>query len=285
MNVAEAARNERYDRTVDEIGPWSEVKLEIVQRYATEYSAILSNQRNPAFKHDYIDAFAGSGLHLSKASGEFVPGSPLNALLIQPPFQEYHFVELDEAKAGALEEIAGERNDVKVYRGDCNQILPQELFPRVRFEDYRRALCLLDPYGLHLSWEVIASAGRSRSIEVFLNFPVQDINRNVLRRNPDDVDPVQAARLDFFWGDDSWREVAWKRGASLWEEAREKVCNEELAELFRQRLINVAGFKDVPRPCPMRNEKRAVVYYLYFASHRPVAAGIVKHIFEKFGRT
>lgn len=270
---------------MDEIGPWSEIKLEIIQRYATEYSTILSNQKDPAFKHVYIDAFAGGGLHRSKASGEFVPGSPLNALLIQPPFQEYHFVELDEAKAGALEEIAGERKEVKIYRGDCNQILPEVVFPNVLFEDYRRALCLLDPYGLHLSWEVIAAAGRSKSIELFLNFPVLDINRNVLRRNPDDVDPVQAARMDFFWGDDSWREVAWKRGGSLWEKAREKVSNEQIAELFRQRLKTVAGFKDVPRPCPMLNEKRAVVYYLYFASQKPVAAEIVKHIFEKFGRT
>ncbi len=29
---------------IDEIGPWSEVKLEILKRYATEYSKILANQ-------------------------------------------------------------------------------------------------------------------------------------------------------------------------------------------------------------------------------------------------
>jgi hypothetical protein len=34
---------------IDEIGPWSEVKLDLLKRYAVEYSKILSNQTNPSF--------------------------------------------------------------------------------------------------------------------------------------------------------------------------------------------------------------------------------------------
>jgi hypothetical protein len=49
---------------IDEIGPWTEVKLDILKRYATEYSRILSSQKNPPFFHVYIDAFAGAGFHL-----------------------------------------------------------------------------------------------------------------------------------------------------------------------------------------------------------------------------
>ena len=64
----------------DEIGYWSEVKLDIVREYATAYSKILSSKNLP---HIYIDAFAGAGQHLSKLTGEFVPGSPLNALAVQ----------------------------------------------------------------------------------------------------------------------------------------------------------------------------------------------------------
>ena len=67
---------------IDGIGPWSEVKLDILKRYAVEYSKILSSQRNPTFFHVYIDAFAGAGYHLSRTSGEMVLGSPLNALLV-----------------------------------------------------------------------------------------------------------------------------------------------------------------------------------------------------------
>ena len=46
---------------IDEIGPWTEVKLDILKRYAVEYSKILSSQQNPSFFHVYIDAFAGTG--------------------------------------------------------------------------------------------------------------------------------------------------------------------------------------------------------------------------------
>jgi hypothetical protein len=65
---------------IDEIGRWSEVKLDILRQSAVEYSKILSNQRNPSFFHVYIDAFAEAGYHLSETPGEMVLGSPLNAL-------------------------------------------------------------------------------------------------------------------------------------------------------------------------------------------------------------
>ncbi|MGH9850963.1 MAG: hypothetical protein ACREBD_14090, partial [Blastocatellia bacterium] len=58
----------------DQIGYWSEVKLDIIKEYAAAYSRILSAQKNPTLYHLYVDAFAGAGIHISKASGEFVPG-------------------------------------------------------------------------------------------------------------------------------------------------------------------------------------------------------------------
>jgi three-Cys-motif partner protein len=69
----------------DEIGYWSEIKLDIVREYAQAYSTIMNAQKSIR-KHLYIDAFAGAGHHISKATRQFVKGSPLNALLIQPPF-------------------------------------------------------------------------------------------------------------------------------------------------------------------------------------------------------
>lgn len=43
----------------DEIGYWSEVKLEIIENYARAYSTILAAQTAPTLSHVYIDAFAG----------------------------------------------------------------------------------------------------------------------------------------------------------------------------------------------------------------------------------
>lgn len=51
---------------------------------------------------------------------------------------------------------------------------------------------------------------------------------------------------------------------------------------FRDRLKEVAGFFCVPDPVPMRNSKNAVIYYLFFASQKPVAERIVTDIFNKY---
>src|SRR5207247_2519397 len=128
----------------------------------------------------YIDAFAGAGKHISKRTGKFVTGSPANALNIEPPFDEYHFIDLDKSRVALLEELAQGRADVHVYHEDCNDVLLKKVFPRCRFSDFARGLCLLDPYKLVVNWDVLATAGSMRSIEVFYNFMIMDANMNVL---------------------------------------------------------------------------------------------------------
>lgn len=262
----------------DEIGYWSEIKLEIVRDYASAYSRILTTKKLP---HIYVDAFAGAGEHISKSTGEFIPGSPINALNVQPPFREYHFIDLNKAKIEHLQVLAGSRPGVSLYEGDCNEILTRTIFPTLDFRTYRRALCLLDPYGLHLNWAVMLKAGHLGTVDMFLNFPVMDINRNALWRNPEGVSIEQRSRMTAFWGDESWRKVGYQETPGLFGAMEEKVSNKEFAEAFRQRLVNVAGFKRVPEPLPMRNGN-AVVYYLFFASQVDVAEKIVIDIFDKY---
>ena len=262
----------------DEIGYWSEVKLDIVREYAAAYSTILSAKK---LTHIYVDAFAGAGQHISKTSGEWIEGSPSNALRVEPPFQEYHFIDLDRAKIQNLGQIAGARKSVYFYEGDCNQILKERIFPGLRYESYRRALCLLDPYGLSLNWDVIAGAGKHGTVDMFLNFPVMGMNRNVLWHDPAGVTPAGLARMTAFGGDDSWRSIAYTKERSLFGE-EEKEPNDVVAAGFRERLMKVAGFKRVPEPVPMRNTKGATVYYLFFASQVDVAEKIVKDIFQKY---
>jgi three-Cys-motif partner protein len=132
---------------------------------------------------------------------------------------------------------------------------------------------------LHLDWEVIRSAGEMKTIDIFLNFPIADMNRNVFWLNPDGVDQADITRMNRFWGDESWRSVAYNSKRTLFEE---KTDNETIAEAFRGRLRTVACFRNVPEPMPMRNTKGAVVYYLFFASPKPVARNIVTDIFKKY---
>lgn len=104
---------------------------------------------------------------------------------------------------------------------------------------------------------------------------------NVLKKDPGKVESQQAARMTAFWGDASWRQAAYDTTENLFG-LEEKTNNDAMAEAYRQRLKKVAGFKYVPEPIPMRNNKGATVYYLFFASQKPVAADIVDDIFNKY---
>jgi three-Cys-motif partner protein len=108
------------------------------------------------------------------------------------------------------------------------------------------------------------------------------MNRNVFWREPDGVDPADIARMNAFWGDESWREAVYSsQPADMFEyEALEKNPDEAIALAFQERLKKVAGFQCVLKR-PMRNSTGAIVYYLFFASQKPVAQKIVEHIFFK----
>lgn len=266
----------------DEIGYWSEVKLDIVKKYAAAYSTILAKQAR--LSHVYIDGFSGPGVHVTKGTGDFVPGSPLNAMWIEPPFEEFFFLDLDGTKVEHLRGLVGDDPRAHVLEGDCNELLITEVFPKVRYDDYRRGLCLLDPYGLHLNWEVMEAAGKLRTLDLFLNFPVMDMNMNALWHQPDKVSEQGVQRMSAFWGDDSWRSIAYEvspQGNLFGEIEQVKRDNEAIAEAFRRRLKAKATFKHVPSPMPMRNTRGATVYYLFFASHNETGNKIVKDIFRK----
>ena len=270
----------------DEIGYWSEIKLDIINQYAKAYSQILSTRilsNQKKLFHVYIDAFAGSGKHISRTTGNFVSGSPEIALSIKPSFKEFYFIDIDGAKVAELEKKVANRPEAHVLEGDCNTRLLNDIFPHVAYKDYKRALCLLDPYGLDLKWEVMLNAGQMKSIEILLNFPVMDINRNALWINPENLKPTYIARMNSFWGDDSWRKAAYAQQLDFDGKVNFlKLRNEDIAYAFKKRLEEVAGFAYVSPPLPMRNSNNAVVYYLFHASQQRVAEKIIEDIFNKY---
>lgn len=263
---------------LDEVGGWSELKLKILAKYASAYTTILrEKQLHPV----YIDGFAGAGQHISKQTKELIPGSPLNALNIRPPFEEFHLVDLKQERVDNLRSLAAGKKNVHIYNADANKVLLAEVFPKIRYEDYRRALCVLDPYKMSLDWQVLATAAKLGTIEIFLNFPVMDMNRNVLLWRPETATKENIGRMNSSWGDESWRDAAYRTDTTLFQEP-EKQPNEVVAAAFRERLRSVAGFKYVPEPAPMRNSVGAVVYYLFFAAQKPTAAKIVSEILDRY---
>jgi len=263
----------------DKVGVWSKIKLEIIRKHAPVYSQILARR----FYHIYIDAFAGAGKHIDKNTGESTLGSLQAALDITPPFREYHFIDIDSAIVNELHQISARRPEVKVYHGDCNRILLEEVFPKVCYEESKRGLCLLDPYGLHLKWEVIQTAGQMKSIDMLLSFPIADINRNVLWGNPECVHSTEIQRMNNYWGDESWREIVYStQNNTLGRESKQD--DKKLVLAFQQRLCNVAGFNNVSTPVPMRDSRGNVIYFLFFASQKQLAYHTIQNIFNKYSK-
>lgn len=267
---------------LDEIGPWSEIKLDILRDYAAPYSRILKSN---GFYHGYIDAFSGLGLHIRRAGGEEVLGSPLVALGVQPPFDEYHFIDLDGEKVDFLRGQVGNRPDVTFYKADSNQVILESVLPRFSYAKRTRALCVLDPYKLTLDWKVVCIAGRSRAVEVFIKFPIHHMNRNCKRDNLSKILPGELEAMDCFWGDRSWHSAMFRQSAQtnlFGAEELDKTENRDLVNAYCKRLKEVAGFGFVADPLAMRNSQNAVVYYLIFAGPNKTGWKIVQDVYRKY---
>ena len=156
---------------------WPQLKLDIVRRYGAAYSTISSRQ--PGLAHYWIDGFIRSGTDV--ATREFVPGSALNALLVAPPFRHHWLVNMSDHRADALGRAVDGRADVTLLEGGSRALI-EDVLPRVRQEDYRRGLCVLDPCGAALDWRAIEMAGRLKTIDLFVAFDAPGDTPQALKR-------------------------------------------------------------------------------------------------------
>jgi three-Cys-motif partner protein len=268
---------------LDQLGEWSQIKHEILEKYAHAYTTIVTRQGSIR-KAIYADAYAGSGFAEDRETGEQLRGSAVRLTHVTPPFDELHFIEGNTNKARVLKLAAGSDSRVRIHEGDAIEVLSNDVLPRCRYEDRHRALCLLDPYDLSVPWTLVHRIGHMRSVEIFYNFMIMDANRNILWKNPERVPAARAARMDLVWGDHSWRQELYRGLMGLFGTVEEKMPNEAVAEAFRRRLQHLAGFKYVPPPIPMKNTIGATVYYLFFATHNKTGADIVEDILKKYRR-
>ncbi len=267
---------------LDEIGVWSEIKIAILREYACAFTRIL--KAKPWCKGCcYIDAFAGAGIHISKTTGEMVPGSPSNALLVEPRFDRIVLIDLDSEKVESLKALCGNDKRVEIKTGDCNEILLNTIVPSLSYSSYWRGLCVLDPYGIHgktLRWKTIKQLADLKTVDIFLNFPLMDINRNTLRKRLANTDDTDVAAFSEFCGTEDWKKQMYKD--DLFGDPVKSVNNKTLAEWFRKRIEVAGGFKFVPEPILMQNSKGGKLYFLYFASHQSVAQKVILDIFKKY---
>jgi three-Cys-motif partner protein len=270
----------------DTIGPWSRDKLNLLGKYLQAYVTIFRNQEW-CQGYYYIDAFAGSGkFRLRDADAqEYIDGSPFVALRLDPAFSGYFFVEISSRRAERLQELVRTYPDrqVRIFQGDSNKILVDEIIPNIRYADFKRGFIFLDPFGMQVEWQTVEKIAEARSLEIFLNFPLMALNRSVLKSRFDDLSEKDIERMNRFWGSDRWMEEIYSEQKNLFDEIEwEKTVSKarELANIFKGRLEEV--FDCVSEALVMRNSKNAPLYCLFYAGHNATGRKITNDIFKKY---
>ena len=298
-------------------GPWTDQKLEILQKYLAEYSKALSKQ---PFKKVYIDAFAGTGYReksISKAkkrigqevdwealdqpglldslegieSNEsaqgFLDGSAIVALKSQPVFDQYIFIEQSPSRCKALESLRTEfplaSKKIIVERADANTFI-QALCKQNW--NHRRGVLFLDPYGAQVNWATIEAIAQTKAIDLWVLFPLSGVNRMLTQSG--DIDPKWRLRLNDIFGTAGWEQELYQRdeNPSLFEESEQRIIKAKttaISDYFLKRLQTCFPFV-APKPAVLYNSKNSPLFLFCFAAGNtnggPIALRIAKHILK-----
>ena len=136
-------------------------------------------------------------------------GSARIALDANPNFDRLTFIDQKKSHVRALESLKDEYpcRDIEVIRGDCNNIIPNEL-SKVNWIN-KRAVMFLDPYGLNVDWVTLEAIRKTNSIDVWYLVNINGILRQAARVHSA-VDCHKRNRLNRMFGTDSW-EYEWYR--------------------------------------------------------------------------
>lgn len=273
-------------------GGWTEEKLDLLTKYLNAYLTIFTkNPQARFFRTVYVDAFAGAGYIrrpqkdttqidlfddlAADDAQEFIKGSAVRALELNPGFGEYLFIESDPDRFRKLETLREKHpgRKISVRNVEANEYLRKWCAET----DWKRtrAVIFLDPYGMQVEWSLVEEIAKTKAVDLWLLFPLgAALMRLLQRRQP----PPQAwaDRVTAILGTDAWREEFYKSRESdtLFgtEEREEREADyEAVAGFFLERLRSV--FERVAEnPYVLRNSKNCPLYVFCFAAGNPKGA-------------
>lgn len=265
-------------------GNWTKEKLSILEKYLSAYTIALKRQN---FHKIYFDAFAGTGyVNVVDVDGtpllpaftendvvDFVEGSAQLALGVQPPFDEYYFIEKSHDRFAELSKLKSEFPDIaariRTVQGDANDILMDFVRRDWRFT---RAVVFLDPYGMQVRWQTLEAIARTQAIDLWILFPL-GVAVNRLLKKDGDISNGARNRLNQLFGTDEWFSEFYKpkRNPGLFDldPTIEKTATwDSIGEYFNRRLATI--FADVaPKPRRLLNSTNNPLYLLCFAVGNP----------------
>lgn len=253
-------------------GSWASEKLDYLERYVNVF--VTSMHSKPWRGIHYIDLFAGPGKCSSK-TGEVYLGSPVIALRAAPPFTRCFFADLDESNITALKQrcsASSGPSNIQYYTGDSN-IAVNEIAKRIWTIDRTFIagqwsslnLAFLDPAGLDLHWDTVATLARLNRMDMIIHYPLMGLARYM----PKASKTTDSNKVDRFFGNQEWRAIYKK-----WQGHRK--LHSQLIDHYKERLYGL-GYQEVLRgdetgyePLMRNLKRRAPLYRLLFASKHPL---------------
>jgi len=285
-------------------GAWTELKLRAIADYLAFYTKAL--QHRPAadtpFQKWYIDAFAGTGerteertvggLHEGQPTRRErfqLEGSARRALRVEPPFQRYVFIEANERRFRALENLRQEyaEKNIRCMCGDANVEL-QKLFASEPWRrgtahaSLQRAVVFLDPYGMNVRWQTLRLLAETKRADVWYLFPLHAALRQLAHKYRA-VDASKRAALTEVFGTDDWEEEFYRTA----DETRdlfgvgsahsERIADPDKVEAYaRRRLQSIFAFVSEPIPLLTRRGLRQFSLFLATGNNSPQAIDLIK---------
>ena len=216
----------------NDAGGWTEEKYRLIGSYFKQFSTGTKK----AWPHRaFIDLYAGAGYTRLRTNGKILKGSPMLALSVNDPFDQYVFCEEDRDSFEALESRARRDHpklNVRCIRGDCNQKVDEIIRALPRRNSL--GLCFVDPYNLSIQFEtLIKLAGRRLDLLCLLALHM-DANRAY-----DVYINQESSKVDRFLGSDRWKAEFVDSGRPRQEFPR------FLAGYFARRMQTL-GFEETP---------------------------------------
>lgn len=285
-------------------GSWTQDKLSRLEKYLNAYTKIFkTNPKAKFFRIIYVDAFAGSGIIklknkedypeklfpelAEKDTQDFIIGSTKIALGIDPPFDEYLFIDKERGNIEKLNALKDEfihlADRIDIVHSDANDHL--KIWCNEIDWNKSRAVVFLDPYGMSIEWDLLKHLAHTEAIDLWLLFPLGSaVNRMLIKNEVPFYEWSNAITRIF--GTEEWKDHFYsKRTQSTLfgeEETYTKVADFNIiGEYFINRLKTIfAGVAENPRP--LLNTKNVPIFLLCFAASNPkgarTAIKIAEHI-------
>lgn len=294
-------------------GNWTEEKLNAFSKYVNAYLTIMNKYRDKYnWKIIYFDGFAGSGtdqhapeldditnnlfLQELESSELYVPsdsdvykGAAERVLSVQQRgFDIYYFIDKNENSTRSLEERLSnfKSTHTLAFRcGDANDMLQKmSEFMHTSQGRKHKALVLLDPFGMQVSWESITNF-KDTGTDFWILVPTGVIVNRLLDRKGElrHIDKLK----DFFGlNEQEIRSYFYQHRLEMTlfgetdviEKVKEPIG--KIAKLYLERLKTVFTYV-IPEPLVLFNNMNVPIYHFVFASNNETAVKIAKEIIGK----